>query len=118
MLHVFGQIVLPSSIYEIRAVNERCQSVLGENYWYSAPFVITTNKWGDEVSPFGVVNFQDISALVGKFQGDAGAISKTRAQLQPATPDPNVPVSFLDISKLVSAFQGSLYPYAAPPPCP
>ncbi len=121
VLHLYGQIVMPGSTYEIRAVEEHCVSVMSEDYWFSAPRVITMGEWGDTVAGFGgpsQPNFQDVSAIVAKFQSSPTAVSKTRLQLQPAIPNPNSGVSFSDVFKCVSAFQGLPYPYTAPPACP
>lgn len=121
VLHLHGQIVMPGNSYEIRAIEEHCVSVMNEEYWYSAPRIITMGKWADVTIPFGGAgqpNFQDVSAIVAKFQTTPTAISKTRAQLQPAVVNPNNPINFQDVSQCVGAFQGKPYPYAVPAACP
>ena len=63
-------------------------------------------------------DFVDISSLVSKFQGEAGAPIKARAQLQPNLVNPANSVSFADIGHAVSSFQGVPYPFAGPSECP
>ena len=83
---------------------------------YSASLNVPTGKWGDVTDPVNVTNFQDISALIAKFQGAVGAIGKTRVDLEPNIP--NRIVNFLDIAQDVGAFQGRAYPFAGPCACP
>jgi len=118
---VYGPDVVPGSTYELQAVDMSCQGDLGNEACYSSPLVVSTNKWGDIVVPIGGAsqpNFADISAVVDKFQGVAGAVSKTRAQVQPDTPDPNTAINFQDISAVVRAFQLAPYPFSGPQTCP
>jgi len=121
VVYLYGAEAVPSSTYELQAVDVSCQSDLGNDTCYSQPLVIQTNKWGDVVAPYGggtQPNFADILALVVKFQGFVSAVSKTRAQLQPNIPNPNVNVNFQDISAAVGAFQALPYPYTGPVACP
>jgi hypothetical protein len=56
--------------------------------------------------------------VVDKFRQLAGAVSKTRAQLQPHVPNPGNLINFLDISAAVDAFRGRPYLFSGPCPCP
>lgn len=76
----------------------------------------TTRAWGDVVSPFGVVNFLDVSAVVNRFRNNPQAPSVAQCDLQPATPD--YLVNFGDISSVVDALKGFAYPYQAQADCP
>ena len=86
--------------------------------------MIQTAKWGDAVLPaFPATSaqqpdFSDISSLVDKFRGLAGAPVKARAMLQPNQPDPNLSVGFGSISAAVDAFLGRPYPFEGPVACP
>ena len=82
------------------------------------PLTLTTAQWGDVITPFGQVNFQDIAALVAKFQDKPTAINRPRAQLHGTLVDPAKKISFLDITDDVSAFSGKPFPYASATTCP
>jgi len=113
--------VVPGSTYSLQAVDSTCPGSLANENCYSAPLIVETGQWGDLVAPFENVSqpdFGDITAAVEKFKDMAGAISKTRAQVQPNLPDPASAITFSDISAVVDAFKGFAYPFAGPTPCP
>jgi len=127
VLHVSGSEVVPSSVYEVQVVDDTCAD-LNDPGCYSAPFTVWTVRWGDVFEPYaeytggGQPNFGDISRIVSKFQGVAGAVTVPRADLAgPTGPGiPNVPnrtANFGDVSVCVSAFSGFPYPYTLPTPC-
>lgn len=116
-MHVTGFEVTPSSIYEIAAFAAGCAGNENVCVAVSSPISLSMSRWGDVVPPFvppsdtTQPDFADISAIVDKFKSVEGAISKVRAQLQSAQPDPAADVSILDISACVDAFKGLAYPY-------
>jgi len=83
----------------------------------SLPVTVETATWGDIVSPFGTVNFLDISALVDKFKGLPSAPSKLRSLLRGNIPPVGEAVNFLDISLCVDAFKGLPYAHSGPTSC-
>ncbi len=120
-IHVFGDAIVPNGQYAVRAIRSGCVTTNECNLSPALP-VVTTPKWGDVVAPFaadgatGQPNFQDINALVVKFQSSATAIVKVRADIQPDEPDRIV--NFQDISADVRAFQSQPYPFDGPSSCP
>jgi hypothetical protein len=128
LLHVTGEAIVPSSIYEVENVAVACQGQenaapclsCGANV--SAPLQFKTSRTGDVVVAFQDPNgaasqpdFDDIGALVNKFKSLLGAPIKARAKLagldarglMDITPD----VGFDDIPLCVDAFKGKAYPY-------
>ncbi len=123
VVHAYGMEIMPSSIYTVQNIHQNCSAELTNEGNYSLPLIVPTGKWADVVAPFAATssmqpNFQDISSIVGKFQGAPTAPIKARAQLQPNLPDPNAGVSFQDVFTAVSAFQGATYPFSGPVSCP
>jgi hypothetical protein len=108
LVHITGAIIVPGATYEVR----HC---LSGGVSCSSALVVGTNKHGDVVAPLVTLqpNFQDISAMVSKFQAQPGAISKSRAQMQANVPNPANNINFLDISAVVGAFQGQVYGFPA-----
>ena len=50
LLHVTGLEIVPSSIYDVDAIDEGCDAAMVENV--SAAIEVTTARWGDVVDPF------------------------------------------------------------------
>jgi len=123
LVYVYGSEIVPSSVYDIQAVDVTCGGSIADESAYSVPLIVTTTRWGDVVSLFSPPStstqpdFSDIAALVNVFRGLPGAPDKPSVQLQPNTPDPSVKISFLDIAACVNAFRGGAYPYTGPAPC-
>lgn len=127
LMHVYDDEIVPSAgddffstqaVYTVRAIHDGC----GKK---SAPYVIIMSQWGDITGgwdgvswtgPDGVVDLDDIDAVVAKFQDWSNAVSKTRADLAWDVPDRHV--NFTDIGKVVDAYNGLLYPYDGPESCP
>jgi len=113
VLHLFGQAIVPGSIYNVRM----CDAGGGD---CSVPLLVATAKWGDVIRPFtggSQPNFGDVNAIVQKFGNLVSAPSMPRADLvgpgNPGVPNPpNQAANFADISADVSAFSGFAYPYA------
>lgn len=97
-IHIYGDVIVPGSLYDVRGCNPQTTC--------SAPALrIATAKFGDVIPPLNVVNFQDVSAELAKFQSSPSGPSKTRAKLAASVPNLNTPIGFQDISSCVSAFQ-------------
>lgn len=114
VFYVFGPEIVPNSIYEIEAF----VGPTGDG-----KRTVKTVTWGDVVTPYESAslpqpNFEDVSAVIDKFKGTAGAPIKARAQLQPNIPNPSLTISFMDISDVTDAFLGIPYPYNGPCTCP
>ena len=126
VVHIYGQLIVPEGVYEIQAIEEGCDSELVESF--TIPLTIVNSLWGDVVglfdeanqrwtAPDGSVSFtSDVVAVVDKFQSLPGAPSKTRADVEPATPDQLINVT--DFVRIVDAFLGFAYPFVASVPCP
>lgn len=121
---IFGAEIVPSSTYELTVFAELCQGIEGTCTATSIQATVVTARHGDVAPPFSppAVAAQpdalDITALVNKFRGLAGAPSKRWSKLQPNLPDLHGDVDALDITAAVNAFRGLAYPYNGPCPCP
>jgi hypothetical protein len=122
LLHVTGEAIVPSSIYDVEVLAESCAGSEDTCEDVSNGLQIDTGRWGDAVASFQVPtdpasqpDFDDIGALVNKFKSLLGAPIKAQAKLAgldargliDITPD----VNFDDISQDVDAFKGVAYPY-------
>ncbi len=122
ILHVTDDDIIPSAVYEVQAIDCECDFENEANY--SAPLTITTSKWGDLVGhcavipctpPEGVVNMAtDVTACLDKFRNLAGAVLKSRADIEPNFPDWLINIS--DVAYVLDAFRGFAYPPAQTPP--
>ncbi|UCC30860.1 MAG: DUF4215 domain-containing protein [Phycisphaerales bacterium] len=123
-LHVYSDAIVPDAIYQVQAIHQTCD-VLGEPN-YSAPLLVSTSRWGDEVRnctinpcgpPDGVVGIPtDVSAVLDKFRNLAGAPTKARTDLEPSAPD--LLVNIADVTCVLDAFRGFDYPFGGPTACP
>lgn len=123
LLHVGDCPMVPGASYEVSATVD---GVL----FSPALTVATTPKplpkdWGDTVGEFsfvfwtgpnGISNFNDVSAIIQKFQGDSTAPHFTWVDLHAESP--NTVINFSDVQTAIQAFQGMPYPYPAPGDCP
>jgi len=119
VIHAHGPEVVPDTTYEIEVIDCLCDP--NDPLAFSPPLVLTNQKWGDLISPFGGAaqpNFGDITALVDTFKCSGLELPTVRAQLQPNAPVPCTNPNFADITADVDAFKGSLYPFAGPGSCP
>jgi len=132
ILHVTDDDIVPASqppggvfdpaIYDVQAIDCECDFANPLNY--SAPLTITMSKWGDSVGtcavipcspPEGVVNMAtDVTACLDKFRNLAGAVLKSRADIEPNFPDWLVNIA--DVTYVLDAFRGFAYPPAQTPP--
>lgn len=120
-LHVYGAEVVPGSTYDVQMLHEFCPGAGAVESEYTSALTISTNKWGDVVSPLGGAsqpNFSDVSAEVLAFQGQPTAPKKARSMLVPHVPVPGAPVNFQSVAAAVAGFQSQPYPYAGPDTCP
>ncbi|UCC31509.1 MAG: S8 family serine peptidase, partial [Phycisphaerales bacterium] len=93
-LHVYSDAIVPGATYEVQAIHETCDVVGEPNY--SAPLVVTTSRWGDLVGhcavipcspPDGSVGIPtDVTACLDKFKNLVGAVTKSRADVEPNLP--------------------------------
>ncbi len=126
LLHVGGAEIVPSSVYEVQSIAEGLDVNVEANF--SAPITIITSRWCDVVLPYAPPSTTeqpdagDHAALIDKFRGWPGAISKPRALLvgfgASGIPDLSIDVDFSHISAAVDAFRNRPYPFAGPIPCP
>jgi len=110
---VYGAEIVPASRYRVQRAYSSCLATGGESC-YSAAVTITTGKFGDVASvfhggPTPQPDFNDIAAVVQKFQAGPGAPSKALAQLIPNVVFPDRTIDFKDIAADVSAFAGTAY---------
>lgn len=113
-LHIYGDVVVPGSTYDASI----CSAEAGP---CSAPLRLATAKFGDVVTPVGTTNFQDVNAVVAKFQGTLAGPSKTRTKLTGSILNPLNPINFQEVSACVAAFQSKQFKTvvtAPPATCP
>lgn len=121
MLHVYGEEVVPNSLYDVQVINEACSVTNEANY--SSPLVVHTSRLGDVVEPFNPPTdtqqptIADVLALVDKWLGAEGLV-KARAQLQPEFLNPSLSVGIADILIGVDSWLGAAYPFDGPSECP
>jgi len=121
LVQLYGDEVVPSSLYEIRVVDGSCAATPDLPACHSPPLVVATAKWGDVTLPLSPAtvalepDFKDIASQVSSFQASESAPNKSRAMLQEEVPDYTQDVSFKDIAACVAAFTGSVYDYPIPP---
>ncbi|MGD2108062.1 MAG: hypothetical protein PVI86_01595 [Phycisphaerae bacterium] len=127
LVHVFDSEIVPGALYEVQAVNCWCDTSSEGNF--SDPLAIATSDWGDVVGngygviypdvwdpPQGVVDFNDITALVDKFKNEPDACKKARTDL--CSDNPDMKIDFVDIGFCVEAFRGFGYSFDGPDECP
>jgi hypothetical protein len=112
----YGSVIVPEVEYVVQPEDEFGAFV-------GAAESVVTDLWGDLVGTFadgawtqpnGIVDFEDISAIVDRFKGEPSAPSVERCGIAPQTP--NGIVDFEDIGHVVDAFRGVGYPFGLP--CP
>lgn len=121
LLHVTGSAIVPSSVYEVEAIDESC---LGneETCTVLTPAVsLSTTRWGDVIEAYNPPSITaqpdvaDIAALVAKFRSAPGAPTKARAMLTGDDAFGNINISadlgFSHIAGCVEAFRGKPYPH-------
>lgn len=124
LLHVTGSAIVPSSEYEVVAVDASCAGSESTCTAISESLVIRTTRWGDvaeEYNPPSATvqpDVSDISELVNKFRNApvpkahlllAGEPGNPFGEITDAVLD--VDLGFSHISACVDAFRGVPYPY-------
>ena len=124
-VHVFHEAIVPQGIYTVDVIDNSCSTKVEGNF--SDPLTMTTAYWGDTVfdlsedpplPPGGPpVDVVDALALLESFSSVPGAITKARADLEPACLDLKINVS--DVLFSLAGFSGLSYPFVptAPDPC-
>lgn len=119
LLHVTGSAIVPSSVYEVSMVGANCSGSEDSCVSVSSPLVVQTTRWGDvemlySPSP-GQPDFGDITAMVNKFKGLAGAPIKARTLLLGDVDGGNINIvpdlNFNHVAVCVDAFRGKPYPH-------
>ncbi len=124
LLHVTGSGIVPSSTYDVRALDISCQGSEENCLVVSCSTQIKTSRWGDVASPFNPPgttvqpNFGDVAALIDKFKSVPGALSKVRAFLVGddafgsfSTSTMILDFDFSHIAISLDAFKGKNYPH-------
>ena len=123
MIHLGDCGIVPAATYDIYVTCDGI--VLGEPLTVSTTAEPTPWYWGDCVGAFdglgwsapdGVVNFNDVQAIVQKFVMAPTAPHFTWVDVEGEVP--NEVINFSDVFRVVLAFQGAEYPFAAPADCP
>jgi Zn-dependent metalloprotease len=124
-VYFFGAETVPCSVYAVRQGDESCIDSPDPDACLTPPLLIKTSLRGDVVAPIGLVNFQDISALVNKFKGltppdaprEAAALLRGNVPGQ-ITPGVDTKVGFLDIGEAVNGYKTIPYGQDGPSDCP
>ncbi len=122
IVHVYGDAVLPNSLYEVQMVGSDCVDV-NDTSCHSGPLQIYTGQWCDVTAPYytpfgsSQPDIADVLAVVSKWLGESEP-RKALAQLQPNILKPATSVGISDVLVAVDAWLGSPYPYAGPTSCP
>ena len=119
LLHVTGQSIVPSSVYDVQILSATCQGNEDACTAVSAPLTIRTQRWGDLIAPFQgpspaqltQPNIADCGAAIDKFKGLTAPSIPTvsRADINPAVPNRTVNIS--DCGSTIDAFRGFAYPF-------
>ncbi len=121
IVHVYGDAVLPNSLYEVQMVGSDCVDTT-DTTCHSSPLQIYTGQWCDVAppyyTPFGSSqpDIADVLAIVSKWLGESEP-RKAFAQLQPNVLNPGTNVGISDVLVAVDAWLGSPYPYPGPTSC-
>jgi hypothetical protein len=122
LLHVTGEMILPSSTYNVEHLGDACKLNEAGCAAVSAPLAISTACSANVVvSPpsdtlFVKANFGDITSLVDKYGGvKPGRPIKARSKIGTTNKRGLInitpPVGFTDIPVCVDGYQGKPYPY-------
>ncbi len=123
LFHVYGDAVIPSSAYEVVALDESCTSAEEGCVDISSALPISTSRFGDVTSPFHPPatttqpDIADVSSVVSKASRAPLSQSKASEQLQPNIPDPTRAVNVWDCIMEGNAYAGYGYPWGGPTSC-
>ena len=125
LVHVFHEGIVPDGTYSIQVLDNTCLPSIESRF--SEPLHVVTPIWGDTVldlsqtpplPPNGPpVDIVDALAVLGAFSSAPGAITKARADLEPACVDLKINVT--DVLSSLAGFVGLDYPFTptAGDPC-
>ncbi|MBI1825868.1 MAG: hypothetical protein HY287_05905 [Planctomycetes bacterium] len=125
-LQVMGVEVMPSSTYTIEQLNASCQGNEQACSDVVTSALLRTARYGDCVPTYqdpsasssSQPNVSDVSHIVDKFKAVPGAISRTRAQMQPGVIAVGLRVTIADVAVTLDAFKGLAYAQPGPQNCP
>lgn len=123
LLHVTGREIVPSSIYDVDAIDEGCDTAMAENF--STALEITTARWGDVAGEFqdpmaptsDQPNVVDIGTMVDRLKDLPAAPIRPLMQLQVSATLPGLGVSVIEVGHVVDAVKGLAFPYPGPTVC-
>ena len=119
VLHVTGQEIVPSSMYDVAHLAASCQGHEETCAGATVELRIATSLWGDVVESDPPLAVLDVAAEVDKVKDLAtGTLMKPRAQIQGDMPSPRANVNVLDIANAVDALKDKPYPFGGPQVCP
>lgn len=134
VLHVYGAGVVPTALYDIQVIDLSPTCPIADEASFSPALAIRTSAAGDVVGsnfdfwipghwdpPQGVVEYNDISAVVDGFKNSPGAPIKAKVDVIPSDtsrPVPDQIVDFVDISYLIGGFRGDAALPPGPVACP
>ena len=121
LIHIGDCPIVPVAAYEIQSTPD--------GIVFSDPVEVATigrpgsKHWGDLVGEFdgtwtkpnGIVNFDDVVAVVKKFEVDPNAPHFTWVDVESEVP--NAVVNMTDVQLIIFAFEGALYPFSDPADC-
>ena len=117
-VHVFHEGIVPGGFFAVDVIGEACDVGTFSNY--SNPLPLHTPIWGDTVLDLALtpplppngppVDVVDALGVLARFSNGPGAISKARADLEPACLDLRINVS--DALSSLAGFAGLGYPFA------
>ena len=121
-VHVTDDEIVPPAVYDVQAID--CDCDFGNEAYYSAPLTIVTSRYGDLVGhcmvtpctpPDGTVGIpSDVTACLDKFKNLAGAVMKSRADVDWEVPNRRIDIS--DVTFVLDAFRGCTYSRTPPFP--
>jgi hypothetical protein len=116
-VHVYGQVIAPSSVYRVAQIPLECQGSEPTCATASEELVVNTAVWGD-VDESNRASAIDIGLVVSSVKCFPTCIPEPRTMLQPAAPLPATrSLTASDIGRVVDAVKGFHYPFSMTP-CP
>ncbi len=123
-VQVYGDAIIPSSIYTIHQVPIACQDDPNDPTCLGPAQIVHTGQWGDASVPFArsdqiaQPDVADLAEIIDAFRGLIDAAPKNLAHLRGAVPNPATDINYLDVDLAVDAVRGMAYPYPVPTSCP
>ena len=123
LFHVYGNAVVPSSIYQIAVLDQSCTSAEEGCVDVSSALQITTARFGDVVASFNppsTLNQPDLNdggTMINALRRALGVPTKASTQLYSNVPDPSRAVNIVDAVAHFNAWNGLPYPLSGPTSC-